>query len=342
MKDLHWRISTDEPTDWGTLLEKTGAGVYHSYIGLILSDFHGEPLYCTLHDPAGEVVGIALGSQRRCRLSTRPRHITFSSLPAFSALPDPEAALASLIATLQADGAAEVDMATYDTTWVPTSGLPLRKSTIRQEYVVPIDAEPQALRRSFATSHRRYASRGERQGWELRTLTGPTAVETLKAVTGNTARRIRSQGRDYMSSVPIERVIEEGGDSNRPGRAITFAAFEDGQLLGAALVGFAGRRGYLVIAGSTPGGYRKYSATWLYWRIMGWLHERGANAFNLGGSPGSPLTASDPDDPHHGLYSFKMGFGARIVRSHPCYFELAPFHLRLHRLTSRQPVTAGT
>lgn len=341
MKDLRWSFSTQLPPDWGELIKRTGGGIYHSPLGLLLSEATGEPLYCTLHDANDAVVGIALGDQRRCRLSTRPRHLSFPSLPALGTLPNPEAALAALIAQLEARGAAEVDMATYDTPWTPQPERFQLTGSLRQEYVVHLHAEPGELRRSFGSTHRRYSSRGEREGWELRLLHGATAVATLDEVMATTAGRVESQGRSYSITIPIAAVVEMEDDDAIPGQAVTFAAYHDDTLLGAALIGMAGQRSYLVIGGSTKAGYRKYSAAWLYWRIMAWLYERGFTTFNLGGSPGSPLTASDPNDPHHGLYSFKMGFGATIVRSHCGYWELGHNHLRLHRLRAWLGAPAG-
>jgi len=341
MIDYRWEFSTTPPPEWGELIGRLNGGFYHTPLGLLLSSAAGEPLYCTLRDPRGDVVGIALGAQRRCRLSSRPRHLSFPSLPALGAHPDPEAALTSLLAQLAARGAAEVDMSTYDTPWTPPADSKLLTGSLRQEYVVDLHEDPQILRRSFGKTHRRSCSRGEREGWELRQLHGATAVAALNEVMATTATRVHSHGRSYSIAVPIATAASAVYDDDAPGRAVTLAAFHGDTLLGAGLAGIAGRRGYLVISGSTTEGYRIGSAPWLWWRIMVWLHERGANTFNLGGSPGSPLTASDPDDPHHGLYVYKMGFGAVIVRSRCGHWEFGHNHIRLHRLTARLGAVAG-
>lgn len=336
-----WEFSTTQPPDWGSLIERTGGGFYHSPPGLLLNAATGQPLYCTLYDENDDVVGIALGEERRCRLSRQPRHLHFPSVPALGGLPDPEGALAALLARLQRRGAADVTMLTYDAPWTPRPERFPLAGTLRQEYVVHLDAGPDELLRSFNNTHRRYCSRGAREGWELRLLHGATAVAALREVMDTTASRARSRGRDYSITIPIEAAIEAGDDAPRAGRALTFAAYHDDTLLGAALIGVAGRRSYLVIGGSTEEGYRKYSTAWLYWRIMAWLHEHGVTTYNLGGSPGSPLTASNPDDPNYGLHFFKMGFGPMIVRSHCGRWELGQNHLRLHRLLTRLAAPIG-
>lgn len=333
MNDLRWQFSTIQPADWGPALERTGGGFYHSPLGLLLSATTGTPLYCTLYNANDDVLGIALGAERRCRFSSHSRHLSFPSLPALRDLPAPEMALASLIAQLHARGAAEVSMATYDTPWTPAPDSALLTGSLRQEYLVHLNAEPDELLRSFSRSHRQDCSRGRRDGREIRLLTGTEAVETIDRVMASTADRAQSHGRSYALAIPIE-AVEEGDGDTEAGKLATFAAYHDDLLLAAALVGFAGRRSYLIISGSTPEGYRKRTSAWFYWRLMAWLYERGCSTFNMGGSPGSPLTASDPDDPHYGLYNFKMSFGAEAIPSRCGYWELSQHHLRLHRITS--------
>lgn len=331
MQDARWVLSTSQPSDWATRVEQTGGGFYHSPLGLLLGAPAGAPLFCRLHR-GEEVVGIALGVMSRCRFSTRPRHLYFPSLPALAPTSSPESALSALIDALEARGAADVEMDSYDARWAAEPEGSQLAGRVRHEYVVPLTAEPEALARSFGKAHRQSCWRGEREGWTLRLLTGEAAVHALTAAEESTAERVRKQGRSFLLSIPVDVAGRGAGEAREGWGATTFAAYSGELLLSAGLVGRAGQRGYLIVAGSTPEGYRRSASAWLYWRIMAWLYERGCTSFNLGGSPGSPTTASDPADPYHGLFRFKTRFGAEVVPSRCGRWEVRPRHLRLHRL----------
>ncbi len=70
---------------------------------------------------------------------------------------------------------------------------------------------------------------------------------------------------------------------------------------------------------------------WLHWRIMCHLTGAGFTTYNLGGTP---ATARLHDDPQHGLYRFKSGFGAEIVSRRSVRWTLSPVHVATHRLVN--------
>jgi hypothetical protein len=331
MRDAHWVLSTSQPSDWATQVERVDGGFYHSPPGLMLGAPAGAPLFCRLQR-GEEVVGVALGVLSRCRFSARPRHVYFPSLPALARAPSHEGALSALVGELKARGAADIEMDSYDAHWAPDPGGAQLTGRVRHEYVVPLTAEPATLARSFGKAHRQSCWRGEREKWALRLLSGEEAIHALTAAEESTAERVRKQGRSFLLALPVDVVGRGEGEPHEGWGASTFAAYDGEVLLSAGLVGRAGHRGYLIVAGSTPEGYRRSASAWLYWRIMAWLYERGFTSFNLGGSPGSPTTASDPADPHHGLFRFKTRFGAEIVATRCGRWEVRPGHVRLHRL----------
>jgi len=98
-----------------------------------------------------------------------------------------------------------------------------------------------------------------------------------------------------------------------------FVAGGDGRLivgrLGGApvstvLCGLRGSRAYYFMGGTNAAGLAVNAATLVLTRAATLLAEGGARVLNLGGVPRS---AERGDDPAHGLYRFKEGFGATRV-----------------------------
>jgi lipid II:glycine glycyltransferase (peptidoglycan interpeptide bridge formation enzyme) len=112
----------------------------------------------------------------------------------------------------------------------------------------------------------------------------------------------------------------------------TFAAYDGGVALGAVGVGWAGGCAYLLSGGSTPEGYRRSAAHWLAWRVMAELAAAGFASHNLGGIPEE---ACSPDNPSHGLYEYKRGYGGEEVPCRGARWEPDPGHLRLHGWLAR-------
>lgn len=324
---LCWRFSVAPPEGWGDELERVGGGFFHAPLGLKVGAPAGEALYCRLLD--GEtVVGVGLGVRSSCRLSSRPRHVYFPAYPAIAVAAWREQALAALIDELGRWGAAEVVIDPYDTRWMPER-VPYPEGASRVEHVIAIDADPEPMMQRFGDTFRRTCRRGGREEWELRTLFGEGARRALQQVQTSAALRALEHGRAFVPAVvgALETPHARGG-----GGVQAFGAFAGETLLAAALVGIAARRGYYVLGGSTPEGYRCRAAVWLHWRIMAWLGERGCHTYNLGGTPAA---AAHPDDPGHGLYRFKSGFGGALVPSQGARWVPRPLHVFFHHTVRR-------
>jgi hypothetical protein len=263
-----------------------------------------------------------------CRLSPRPRHVYFPAFPAIAVAPWRERALASLIDELGGLGAAEVVIDPFDTRWTPER-VPYAEGAPRVEHLIAIDAGPEELMQRFGDTFRRTCRRGGREGWRLDPLSGEGARAALQQVQASAALRALGHGRAFVPAVvgALESPACRGG-----GAVQAFAALSGDTLLAAALVGIAARRGYYVLGGSTPEGYRSRAAVWLHWRIMAWLGERGCRAYNLGGTPAA---SAHPDDPGHGLFRFKSAFGGDLVPSQGARWVPRPLHVFLHHAGRR-------
>jgi hypothetical protein len=186
---------------------------------------------------------------------------------------------------------------------------------VRQEYVIDL----QELREGIAD--------GTGAGWSLTQLEGPAAEAALARVVA--AARSRKSLRTPQESSALLQLVAEAQSGSPYWGLTTFAVTDGGELLGAALVGRAGRRAYCLLSGGTPAGSLLGAPAWLQARLIDLLSEAGCTRYNLGHAP---LNAAVPTDPAHDVHRLRCGLGARPV---PCGGEqwiLLAGHMRGHQL----------
>ncbi|HYT70756.1 MAG TPA: GNAT family N-acetyltransferase [Gemmatimonadales bacterium] len=325
-RPLRWAVQATCPAEWWVHLERCGGGFFHAPPGLAAGAGAGETLFALLVQ-GEEVVGVAAGVRTKCRFALSARHVCFPTSPALRVPERGAEALALLVAALRAAGVAELAIDSFDARWRPAVVDADAHARDRLEFVVPLVPDAQQLSRACSTHHRRHLQRGEREGWTFRRLEPPEAQALLTVVQQQAAARAAARGEAFEAALPAAAL--QSGDGGAHWGATTFSAWRDGAPLAAALVGWANRRGFYLIGGSTPDGYARDAAQWLHWRIMCYLAEEGFTAYNLGGTPGS---AAHPGDPAHGLYRFKAGFGSTVVPCRSVRWTLRPTHVVAHRV----------
>ncbi len=201
----------------------------------------------------------------------------------------------------------------------------------RQEHVLEL-VGGEELEAGFGKTHRRHLRRGVRAGWTFRALGGPEAVEALERVQGSTGARAEALGRGFSPNVPRDAATRSPGSLADDRGIVTFGAWNGDVLLAAALIGYANGRGFYVAGGSTPQGFKASASVWLQWQIMCSLLEHGYTAYNMGGTPAS---AGRADDPAHGLFRFKTGFGAAPVPRVGAQWICNAWHEGLHTMIRR-------
>ena len=318
---LQWLLDSECPPDWVAQLVRFGGGFFHSPMGLAVSKPDGAPVYARLL-LGGEVAGIALGTDVKCRLGRVARHVYLPTLPALICLGRRDEALTALAETLRQRGAAEVIIDSFDARWRPGPALPPPEHGPRQEYPVSLDdVAPETLVRRFDEHHRRATQQGERAGWTMRSLSGRDAWALLWLVQMSAAERQGAAG----DGVPDE-VLTTRPDPAAPWGLETFSAWDGSTLLAGALIGWAGDRAYYVMGGATPEGHRAAATVWLHWRIMRLLIERGCRDYNLGGSPAGAAAAG---------HRFEMGFGADVLPCRGARWQYGRAHLFTHDVARR-------
>jgi GNAT acetyltransferase-like protein len=322
-----WKVERICPPDWAARIAQCGGGVFHSPVGLEVSGLAGERWYGTYVDDAG-VKGLAAGIWRRCRLSVHSRHVYLPSAPVFGAPGVPATALTQLVEAFAREGAADVVMDSFDQAVPSAADLPAgaRPLPERREYVVHLDAPPEALVERWSAHHRRQLAGIDSTGWTLRMLEGPSAQALLATVQRHAADRAASRGSGF--EVPIGGITTALFDPSRPWGACLFSAWRDETPLAAALIGWAGRRAYYLQGGAMPAGYGCNASLWLHWRTLRALSAAGLAVYSLGGAPAA---ATGPESPGFGLHRFKAGFGSEIVPCRGLRWDLRPGHLRAHR-----------
>lgn len=333
---LRWVLTPQCPAAWNQELARCRGGFFHAPPGLGAGAPRGEPVFATLLD-GDEVLGLALGVRHACRLTSRPRHVYFPSLPALTPTVNPVEALNSLAEEFTPQAAVELTLDSFDARWTPGSGLTGEGGSPRLEYIVPLEGDADALARRCGTTHRRRVRRGEREGWVLRTLAPAEALALLAEI--KRSPRARQAAEDGAVDLPAEAIAASSPDLRADWGVATFSAWRGETPLAAALVGWANRRGFYVLGGSTEDGYQCSAAVWLHWRIMALLGAAGYSVYNLGGTP---ATAVETADPQHGLHRFKAEFGAEVVERRGVLYRRRSAHLKAHELLRRLQALLGT
>jgi hypothetical protein len=326
---MRWHLSGTRPADWAHALEACGGSFFHAPPALDVSLPAGAPIYARLLR-GEQTIAVALGAAARCRLGTGATHVTFAAPPAVAAwavVPE-EAAAAMLVRELRTSAAAaEVDMGSFAAAaplGPSAGGMPSRE---RLEAVVPLGPDG-AAPEDVGRTHRRHAAAGDREGWELRRVAGAAAVDLLHRVQREAARRADERGEPFPAPEPPS-CVGVGDPTDAPWGLSLFASYGEGGALAAALVGWANRRAFYLMGGSTPEGYTRSAAPWLHLAVMRRLGSAGMTEYDMGGVP---APAADPAHPSNGLYRFKLGFGARVVPCRGMRWETARLHLGIHRV----------
>ena len=320
----NWTLDHQAPPDWAPLVERLGAGFFHSPLGLRAGAPAGEPLFLRYHRD-GEVVGIAAGVRTPCRLGGAFRHYYFPTWPAFADDSLRDHGLAKLVTSFRAQGVAEVVWDSFD---AARRG-PFPKVPTRWEYLLDLTRIADSPTWPGSSGHRRSIRRGEKSGLLFRELSGPEARAALIAVLESAIERHARRGVHHGGTIPP--VVTDPVAPSAPWDTRTYAAFAGSDLLTAILVGRCGRRAYYLVGGATESGYAMSASTWLQAQVASRLSDGGFAEYNLGGAS---LHAPEPEDPDHGLHRFKVGFDAAVIPCAGDRWPLMPAHMRGHRLFS--------
>lgn len=350
-----WEVRPGVGEDWESVIAgfPRGGGFFVSPAAVEASLPQGEVFTARLVEahatrasdgtPAAgvRILGAALGVRARCRLSRAARHVTMATPPTLAAGIPPRVATSALLEALARDGAADVSIGSFDAAPGAAAGAEGARvrGASRLEFRLALDAVKDwtVTPADFSSTHRRHISRGNREGWTVRTLIGSEARDALFAVQAQAA--VRAEARH--DTLSFERVSEEAvapAALDAPWGRRCVGAFAGGTLMCAALLGWGSRRVFYLIGGSTREGYARGAAAWMHWQLMRECRAAGHEEYNLGGVPAA---AREPGHPAHGLYRFKAAFGATPVECRNATYTIRPGHRRMHQVLAAVVAMTG-
>ncbi len=333
-----WVLHSRVPAAWQRHVERLDGGFFHSPAGLDSIGAAGEPMFLEWRS-GGQTVGIAAGLRCRSPLTGLLTHAYLPTPPAVLAGDwNRGAALASLLRAMRAERVVELTCDAFHADGAPPLETGPAELHRRHEYVVALDGAPNGVLARWSASQRRALQAASKQGW---TVTMPRKDE---------ARDVVADVNREAGAPPIGRAEEPfiGGPTLDLALGITalgrawgrtlFAVWENGRPIAVAVVGWANRRAYYLLGLATRAGRARPATTWLHWRIMCALLERGFVSYGLGGAPAS---AAEPGDPVYGLHQFRVGLGAVPVPCAGARWVLDPLRARTERPPEAMPAFAA-
>lgn len=179
----------------------------------------------------------------------------------------------------------------------------------RFEFLLDLEGGPEKRFAALKSSHRRKVRDAEAAGVAVADETGTTGLQLLRELQEATAERRAARGEE-MELADEERYRLLEATFVAGGGARLFVGRIGGAPVSAILCGLNGARAYYFMGGTNGAGLEVNAATLVMTRAATLLAEAGARVLNLGGVARSAARA---DDPAHGLYRFKEGFGATRV-----------------------------
>ena len=194
--------------------------------------------------------------------------------------------------------------------------------------IVDLSPDPDALMASLEKDTRWSVRQCEKRGVTVRVANDEESLRAfydLYRVTGERAGFITRTWEYYRL---VWRTLIDAGF------ATLRLAHVDDRAVAGSMTWRCGERDLYMYGATSDEGRKTFAAYGLLWRSIVAAKERGATSFDLGGIPVDP---SRTDDPMHGPYLFKKGFGGEIRRWAGAH-DVAPNALRYRAFVTLEPV----
>ncbi|MFH0964532.1 MAG: peptidoglycan bridge formation glycyltransferase FemA/FemB family protein [Planctomycetota bacterium] len=318
MSSLQCRIVDDmSASGWDVILTRWGGSLF-------FSSAHTDPfarlpgarvVRFMLYEKMGKPVALAAGVERRSEIPLWAwlRHtVRFEALPALVRR-DPRLqadALSAIVRSLRQMGVAVVSFSSKGSAPIgpPLEDVefPIREK--RVEFVIDLKQDEDALWRSLSESHRRAIRKAS--PLEIETTRDPSSARVLFDLCRHSRRRRLARGEDYPAfSYDVFLKIHEAYLAHNYAE-VFLVRHRSSPACAGLIATFAGHAYYLV-GGSSKTGFDLGASYRLFWEMLRILRSRSVRSLNLGGCPAGASTAHHDQ---HGLFRFKKGFGAAVVR----------------------------
>ena len=312
------RLTVCETVDaqaWDSKIGSLKAGIIHSsaYAKYVLAGQpNASPRYVTLTTEGGECVGAALGFQTRSShklLGPLTGRFWLAGTPVVAG--DVEDCLLEFLRQLEAyargEGHAELEIGSsasfHGRQELEELGFSL---THRLEFELGLEPSEEDLWRNMKPKRRKNIKRAIRTGVTVEDLPGEEGIAELRRLQGDSSERIMARGgpdiaqRSGSSDDPVGVLLDCG-----LGRLV--CAKVDGQVESVGLFTHFNGLVYHTLSGHSQKALETQAPTLLLWETIKRYRSEGAERLNFGGCKADAIQEGGPE---HGVYVYKMAFGA--------------------------------
>jgi GNAT acetyltransferase-like protein len=331
----HCEVSHEfESGAWDALAGEFGGSVFHTHrwVESQCLAYGGRPLFVRWLDDTGRDVAVAAGVQRPDPEGLVGRFasvVRFDSPPAARGLRADFAG--SVLEWARPRSVVEVRFGSYDGVerhWAES----LARPTARLEF--PVRPAPSSeLRRRMRKRTRSYINRAQRNGIRVQLSADRAEIAAFVTLHAATLARLKRRKGDVVSYridptrhiAWLERMIQGG-------RANLYLAFDGSRPIAGCVFGVFGRSAYYWLNGASERALEVRATPLVLWHALSELSDTGYRRLSLGGVPAG---AREPSSPDHGLYWFKLGFGADPTPCTSGASTLKPIRLAVIRIAQR-------
>jgi CelD/BcsL family acetyltransferase involved in cellulose biosynthesis len=307
--------TTADPAQWDAAVLALGGTVYHSsaYARYVeAAEPNATAAYLTLAGPdgapAGAAVAFAARSPRRLLRGLTGR-VWLPALPAVG--PAGRALLPEFLTAAEAHArAAGAVVLEVGSAASPDAGAALGALgyalTHRWEFELDLRPSEDELWEAMEYKRRKNIKKAVRMGVAVAELPPDEGLAELRRLQEHSSRRIVARGgpdiaKRGRTDDPAARLLEAG-----LGRIV--GATLDGQVISAGLFTNFGGLVYHTLSGHSEEALRSQAPTLLLWETIKWYKTAGAQRLNFGGCSHA---AEQQGHSEHGVYVYKLGFGAQ-------------------------------
>ena len=183
----------------------------------------------------------------------------------------------------------------------------------RFEFFLRIDREEDEIWAGMEYKRRKHIRNSMRKAEKMGVVVEELPVEEgaaqLRLLQGSTSQRIQQRGVEVGFRVDGPQANDPIGILVRAGHGRLMGARYNGAVVSAGFFTEMNGLVYYTLAGHAPEAFECQAPTLLLWQTILHFKAAGAHTFNFGGVP---FSSSLPEDPEHGLYSYKEQFGGTV------------------------------
>ena len=309
----------DAPAGWDHDVLEAGGTTFHSSAMGAAAIARGQDAWYLRVQRDGRTVALAVGAgiRSRTRILRRPRKLLeFQTMPLLTG--EGGATLAQAVSAIRvfarSEGFGQVHLSSYadvrpeETPTLEAAGLTLAP---RLEFRVPLAADFEATLAGMSVGHRRNIRSALTTAFEFIEDTSLEGAMLLRELQETTYGRRHRQGNLSARAWAVDDYETVMRAYLAQGAIRFWFVRREGRTLSGVGIMTLGPWAYYFLGGTNQEGYGCGAVFALFGHLIPYLASQGVTELNLGGMA---VGAEQKGHIEHGLYRFKTGFGARVVR----------------------------